>query len=164
MGSQAAAADWRPGFAPVSRTMKSTTFNDLFAADRAVSPVIGVILMVAITVILAAVIGTFVLGIAPGESPGPSSQISFQDAYENENVTIVHNGGDTIDLSAVTLLVDGSSINSTLHAGSKSTLSAGERIVVEVEEGEIPEGDGVEFVLRHDPSGSIIGSATLDVE
>ncbi|MCY4732257.1 type IV pilin N-terminal domain-containing protein [Natronomonas gomsonensis] len=38
----------------------------LFTADddnRAVSPVIGVILMVAITVILAAVIGTFVLGL-----------------------------------------------------------------------------------------------------
>ena len=31
--------------------------------SRAVSPVIGVILMVAITVILAAVIGTFVLGL-----------------------------------------------------------------------------------------------------
>jgi flagellin-like protein len=30
--------------------------------ERAVSPVIGVILMAAITVILAAVIGTFVLG------------------------------------------------------------------------------------------------------
>ena len=33
----------------------------LFADDSAVSPVIGVILMVAITVILAAVIGSFVL-------------------------------------------------------------------------------------------------------
>jgi len=38
-----------------------TAFQD---NDRAVSPVIGVILMVAITVILAAVIGTFVLGSA----------------------------------------------------------------------------------------------------
>ena len=37
-----------------------TAFQD---SDRAVSPVIGVILMVAITVILAAVIGTFVLGL-----------------------------------------------------------------------------------------------------
>lgn len=37
----------------------TTLFND----DSAVSPVIGVILMVAITVILAAVIGTFVLGL-----------------------------------------------------------------------------------------------------
>ena len=37
--------------------------NILKGEDRAVSPVIGVILMVAITVILAAVIGTFVLGL-----------------------------------------------------------------------------------------------------
>ncbi|WP_345775624.1 type IV pilin N-terminal domain-containing protein [Haloferax sp. Q22] len=37
--------------------------QNLFKDDTAVSPVIGVILMVAITVILAAVIGTFVLGL-----------------------------------------------------------------------------------------------------
>ncbi len=36
--------------------------DELFDKDKAVSPVIGVILMVAITVILAAVIGAFVLG------------------------------------------------------------------------------------------------------
>jgi len=41
--------------------------NHLFTADddtRAVSPAIGVIIMVAITVILVAVIGTFVLGLS----------------------------------------------------------------------------------------------------
>jgi len=46
--------------------------------ERAVSPVIGVILMVAITVILAAVIGTFVLGLGDslGDStPGSASMI-----------------------------------------------------------------------------------------
>lgn len=37
--------------------------KNLCSDDRAVSPVIGVILMVAITVILAAVIGSFVLGL-----------------------------------------------------------------------------------------------------
>ena len=44
--------------------------KQLFADDSAVSPVIGVILMVAITVILAAVIGSFVLnlgGVAAAE-------------------------------------------------------------------------------------------------
>jgi flagellin-like protein len=40
-------------------------------SDRAVSPVIGVILMVAITVILAAVIGTFVLNL--GDQVGQSA-------------------------------------------------------------------------------------------
>lgn len=51
--------------------MKPTTlFGSLFAtedADRAVSPVIGVILMVAITVILAATVGAFLFGFG-GES------------------------------------------------------------------------------------------------
>jgi len=42
--------------------------------DRGVSPVIGVILMVAITVILAAVIGTFVLGLGDSleQAAGPA--------------------------------------------------------------------------------------------
>ena len=46
--------------------------------DRAVSPVIGVILMVAITVILAAVIAAFVLDLGPGE-PDPQAAISFEN-------------------------------------------------------------------------------------
>lgn len=46
--------------------------------DRAVSPVIGVILMVAITVILAAVIGTFVLGLGDQvQQTSPNAQFSF---------------------------------------------------------------------------------------
>lgn len=51
--------------------------NKLVGSDeeRAVSPVIGVILMVAITVILAAVIAAFVLDIGPGETD-PSAAIS----------------------------------------------------------------------------------------
>ena len=44
--------------------------------ERAVSPVIGVILMVAITVILAAVIGTFVLGLGDRVSQS-APQASF---------------------------------------------------------------------------------------
>lgn len=71
--------------------------DDLTGDDRAVSPVIGVILMVAITVILAAVIGTFVLDL--GQSAGESTpQASFSFNWESAgdgNVTVVHKGGDT---------------------------------------------------------------------
>jgi len=49
------------------------------STDRGVSPVIGVILMVAITVILAAVIAAFVLDIGPGD-PDPSAGITVNDA------------------------------------------------------------------------------------
>jgi flagellin-like protein len=74
----------------------SNLFN---SDDRAVSPVIGVILMVAITVILAAVIGTFVLGL--GDSLGdsqPTAQINIDTT--NENITFEHSGGDRIDAEA----------------------------------------------------------------
>jgi len=53
--------------------------------ERAVSPVIGVILMVAITVILAAVIGTFVLGLGDQvQTTSPSASISFDFQSQSE--------------------------------------------------------------------------------
>ena len=84
----------------------SNLFN---ADDRAVSPVIGVILMVAITVILAAVIGTFVLGL--GDQIGGSATagvtvdgdnttevtVTLTNTGTAENVKIVNStSGDSI--------------------------------------------------------------------
>ncbi|WP_193308866.1 type IV pilin [Halorubrum halophilum] len=60
--------------------------------DRGVSPVIGVILMVAITVILAAVIGTFVLGLGESVETNPTAGISVDD---NETVTLISLSGST---------------------------------------------------------------------
>jgi len=57
--------------------------------ERAVSPVIGVILMVAITVILAAVIAAFVLDL--GDSVGEEAQAGVNldvDETENGNITV----------------------------------------------------------------------------
>ena len=61
--------------------------------NRGVSPVIGVILMVAITVILAAVIGSFVLGIGGDIEKAPQASIS----YDANNDNLVHQGGDTLE-------------------------------------------------------------------
>jgi len=72
--------------------------KQLFSDDSAVSPVIGVILMVAITVILAAVIGSFVLNLG-GSLQQSAPQASFGFDYENGpyNVTITHETGDSIE-------------------------------------------------------------------
>ncbi|QPV62254.1 type IV pilin N-terminal domain-containing protein [Halosimplex litoreum] len=68
--------------------------------DDAVSPVIGVILMVAITVILAAVIATFVLGLGDQVSnTSPQASFSFEwevDTNDYGNLTVTHDGGETI--------------------------------------------------------------------
>lgn len=71
---------------------------------RAVSPVIGVILMVAITVILAAVIGTFVLGLGDQvEETAPNAQMSwdYDNSDEEVEIDLSHRSGDTIDASNV---------------------------------------------------------------
>ncbi len=79
----------------------------IFTEDRAVSPVIGVILMVAITVILAAVIGAFVLGLGDQVSNNAPSA-SFEFNFENDTqVTITHGGGDSIANSTLSVTVDG---------------------------------------------------------
>ena len=77
--------------------------------ERAVSPVIGVILMVAITVILAAVIGTFVLGLGENVESAPQASLDFQYNSTAGNVTMEHRGGDTLDPSNVEVRLNGDS-------------------------------------------------------
>jgi flagellin-like protein len=71
--------------------------KQLLQDDDAVSPVIGVILMVAITVILAAVIASFVLGLGDPTSQTPTAQWSFEYNESSSKVNITHQGGDAID-------------------------------------------------------------------
>jgi|SRR5665647_973331 len=66
----------------------------LFKNNDAVSPVIGVILMVAITVILAAAIGSSVFGQGTTK-PAPQANIGIK-AAGNGNLTFEHLGGDPI--------------------------------------------------------------------
>ena len=77
--------------------------------ERAVSPVIGVILMVAITVILAAVIAAFVLDIGPGDSTiSAAADVTVEgDEADEIHVEITSGGGD---LDGVALVDDGGDI------------------------------------------------------
>ncbi|MFC4450195.1 type IV pilin [Halorussus aquaticus] len=88
--------------------------KELFEDDGAVSPVIGVILMVAITVILAAVIGTFVLGLGDRVSQAqPSATFTFdynKTATPNNALSVTHDGGDGVETSQLKLTVSGSKV------------------------------------------------------
>jgi len=76
--------------------------------ERAVSPVIGVILMVAITVILAAVIAAFVLDIGPGgetvsgdasvENVNDSGvELSVTDGSGADEIVVIDSSGNAVD-------------------------------------------------------------------
>jgi len=90
--------------------------KNLFETDgdeRAVSPVIGVILMVAITVILAAVIGAFVIGIGDDQETVPQASWDFSQSTETFDgdeeiiVNVAHQSGQSISESNIDVTVDG---------------------------------------------------------
>ena len=103
--------------------------NELFADDDAVSPVIGVILMVAITVILAAVIGTFVLGLGSEVQETPAAQFTFEES--GSTITITHDGGDPVKAGNIDVVDSEASPNPSCNWGV-SEVSAGNSCDVSV--------------------------------
>jgi len=72
--------------------------KNLFKDDNAVSPVIGVILMVAITVILAAVIASFVLGLGDSaDNVQPNTSFEFDYSSSAPAVDVVVSDGDAVE-------------------------------------------------------------------
>jgi flagellin-like protein len=105
--------------------------KQLLTEDRAVSPVIGVILMVAITVILAAVIGTFVLGLGQNVQSTPQASFSFDFDKSNTQVNVTHNGGDRLEVGDNTndvqiVSTDGQSTSWINSTSTKQSISAGD--------------------------------------
>jgi flagellin-like protein len=91
---------------------------------RAVSPVIGVILMVAITVILSAVVGSFVLVIGDKQDTAPTASLEsdegvvFLDSrssngpksgetYNLTEVRLAHAGGEVLPFETTEIVVEG---------------------------------------------------------
>ena len=135
--------------------------------DRAVSPVIGVILMVAITVILAAVIGVFVLGLADDLGDGPTqATLSFDG--DGSELTIAHDGGDSMDFEAgdYALVLDGSTEDYDLS--QNVSLASGESITIDVdEEGSIEfdgDDDPVDVSIRDNNADSTVDSGTVTLD
>jgi flagellin-like protein len=99
----------------------------LLTDDRAVSPVIGVILMVAITVILAAVIGTFVLGLGDQvDENAPQASLSFDyDTSGTPTVNVTHEGGETLEGETLELV---GSDSGTINESVTGEFQAGDRV------------------------------------
>lgn len=151
--------------------------KNLYKNDDAVSPVIGVILMVAITVILAAVIGTFVLGLGKNvQSTAPTASISFdQGAGNTGEILISHDGGNSLKKSEISFAID-STDNDGLNnpkndvgtwAGGDNTITAGESVSVDLDgtgDGDYNSGDVVKVVWTSDggETSSVIGEYKVE--
>ncbi|WP_207592134.1 type IV pilin [Halomontanus rarus] len=89
--------------------------------ERAVSPVIGVILMVAITVILAAVIAAFVLDLGQSQSASAAAGVTYEEsAGTSGEVKVTWISADRVDGSLN--IVEGSCTDTS---GGSSTTTIG---------------------------------------
>lgn len=123
--------------------------------EKAVSPVIGVILMVAITVILSAVIATFVLGL--GEdlgNPAPSASFDYDYDESNSEVTITHQNGQQLDAENLEVTVEGGGSVSTSFSGE---VTAGDSAKLTG----VSDDDVVRVVWEEQGSSAILSERTL---
>jgi len=131
-------------------------------SERAVSPVIGVILMVAITVVLAAIIGTFVLGLGDQVQPtspqasftfdwdgdaSPSNTELYQGGSDDSSVsggelTVTHTSGQTVDGARLSVKDD--------DGGSASPWSSGD----------VGAGDAVTVAAGADDTVRVVWTST----
>ncbi|KKH46403.1 type IV pilin [Methanosarcina sp. 1.H.A.2.2] len=110
----------------------------IFRNDRAVSPVIGVVLMVAITVILAAAIGSSVFGQGPAKS-APQANIdikAFNLSGTTGTLKFEHLGGDPINFALNTttkVLVEIDGTSKEVNASSLNTIEVGAVSTLKIE-------------------------------
>ena len=72
--------------------------------SRAVSPLLGAVLLAGITVVLAVVVGATALGVVPSIEPSEPIVLSAT-ATADGVIELVHEGGPTLDVDAITLRI-----------------------------------------------------------
>lgn len=148
--------------------------------DDAVSSVLGVILMVGITIILAAIVGTFVLGIGQGlTSATPQVAVEYSTDYnpsDNSSVTILHAGGDAMEQKNLEVTIAG---QTAWKAGSVKNgydetspwpkqVTAGDRLGLEEQlpggtgPDAIEEGDEVLLIWTGEGKATILSKTTIE--
>ncbi|MFC6904307.1 type IV pilin N-terminal domain-containing protein [Halalkalicoccus tibetensis] len=144
------------------KTLKQKVSGLCSGEDRGVSPVIGIVLMVAITVVLAAVIGAFVMGM--GDELGDSTPTASVNAeITDDDVVFYHEGGDTMDeddLRVVTGEGD-EGIDGSETFGSGQSLAVTESTTNNDIDSESLTGETVSLVF--DDGSSSVTLASVDV-
>jgi len=134
--------------------------------EEAVSPVLGVILMVAITVIVATIIAVFMFGVGePDEAP----QAKLKFTANATDVLIKHEGGDALLLRECLITITNAD-NDTIYTESSAlagsgTLTAGTKFVHNYVETTDPvSGNIIEIMIMDEPTGQLIANTQVVVK
>ncbi|WP_435319179.1 type IV pilin [Haloarchaeobius sp. TZWSO28] len=149
--------------------------RNLLTEDDAVSPVIGVILMVAITVILAAVIGAFVLNIGGSQEQVPQASWEWETTTYTTTeasgspadsisglkaVTLKHKGGGAVDASTLSITVNGNPAWGLVDASAGGENNEAEPLFgsAGLLSNDVSAGNSVTIKMYDDGSGTAIGN------
>ncbi len=149
--------------------------------ERGVTPVVGVILMVAVTVVMGAVIAGFVYGYVGSTEQGPLLGLAVEDdpATEHTSFLIKHTGGEsmvagdwklsvTINADSATKFAFASAIDGDVITETPADLSAGTTLTVTKQT--IVDGAGIalaeatyHIVIIHEGSNSLLMDTNVRV-
>ncbi|MCD4703082.1 MAG: type IV pilin N-terminal domain-containing protein [Methanosarcinaceae archaeon] len=94
--------------AATKRYRHNISNRSLFKNERAVSDVVGSIMMVTITVIMATVVATAIFSMKP---PVDVPHVSIEITENGSHVDLIHMGGEPLDTSKLNFMVEGVPVN-----------------------------------------------------
>lgn len=158
------------------QTILTEVKNEITTEDKALSPVIGIVFIIAIILILLSVVGTLVFEINEEVSEAPQVQLSVSDAPDDATSTsgelfiIQHEGGDTISTSSIHLIIrnkNGNDINKDMNFTDFSQterMSVSDSVTIFDANNQITPGTKLNIRIIHRPSDSTLLNTTVTVD
>lgn len=129
--------------------------------ERGVSPVVGTILLIAITVAIAGIVGYFAMTQQPGE-PAPTVSVQFDNVHVGEytagGFTVTHLGGDNIENANLGIRINGESVGYSNTGGDD--FGVGDVMTVDNNDSDVDLDYGDKIMLVY--SDSAIASTEVD--
>jgi archaeal type IV pilus assembly protein PilA len=125
----------------------------------AVSPVVGVMLMLAVTIMIAAVVSTYAGGFSDGAEKSPQSSIRVTPDLGLHRIYFEHNGGDPFTLSSVKVVLRSGDNKTSLSPNDigSSKLRAFEEVGSSGSNADTAVKAGDTFFIEGEDSGSDTG-------
>ncbi|HKL28392.1 MAG TPA: type IV pilin N-terminal domain-containing protein [Natrialbaceae archaeon] len=140
------------------------------------SSVIAVVLMVALTIVLAASVGVFVLGIGQeatnqAQTPNVKYATEFIDGSTSDSLSITVKGGDTVKAANLEIIIDGTTAwkdgsvkTPDFSSGSSNwpaEVKSGETLTLKAGNKDIDDGDRLMIVWKNGDTSTILLDRTI---
>lgn len=127
--------------------------------EKGVSPVVGTILLIAITVALAAVVATLVSGLGGrGTPPSAMLTVTAENTGSTTTLSITHEGGDDLALADLKVkAIDSTEVENTKIGTGTFSVGDDKNVIMGLD---TKDGDVITVYIIHEPSKQKIFSSS----